>query len=523
MPSYLHISVTFLDPAFHGRGDGGEPEWPPSPLRLFQALVAAAAARWGERQRLDYAVLALRWLEAQPPPLIVAPAAKAGTPFRLAVPNNDMDVPAGFWAQRREPPENRTPQRLKSMKTVRPTRLPTDENLHAVHYLWELTDDQAAEFGQYRETLFAAARSVVALGWGIDLVTGNGRVIDQAEADRLPRERWRPTTEPGATGLRVPAVGTLEALVGRHAAFLGRLTDGGFAPVPPLSAFAVVGYRRATDPAGRPWAAFRIVSVDPDEPRNPAFDPPRRCRDVAAWVRNAVARVCDGWPFGPTDGFVHGHGPDGKQLTGASADRRFMYLPLPTINPALNRVESIRRVLIATPPGFEDHLDWVRRRLPGQELIDLKERPVGLLTEHTGNPWVLDQYTKPARVWSTVTPVVLPGYDDPDHLRRRLRAARDPAEQKQFLGELDARVEGFLRTALRHAGFADELGAVVEWRAGGFRPGVGLVREYARPERLDRFSAYHVRIRWRVPVCGPLALGAGRYRGLGLFAAEGGP
>jgi CRISPR-associated protein Csb2 len=40
MPSYLCLSAIFLDAEFHGRRDGGEPEWPPSPLRLFQALVA---------------------------------------------------------------------------------------------------------------------------------------------------------------------------------------------------------------------------------------------------------------------------------------------------------------------------------------------------------------------------------------------------------------------------------------------------------------------------------------------------
>ncbi len=41
MIRYLCISATFLDGRFHGRRDGGESEWPPSPLRLFQALVAA--------------------------------------------------------------------------------------------------------------------------------------------------------------------------------------------------------------------------------------------------------------------------------------------------------------------------------------------------------------------------------------------------------------------------------------------------------------------------------------------------
>ncbi|WP_409194161.1 type I-U CRISPR-associated protein Csb2, partial [Accumulibacter sp.] len=38
MPRALLIAVRFHDGRFHGR-----PEWPPSPARLFQALVAAAA------------------------------------------------------------------------------------------------------------------------------------------------------------------------------------------------------------------------------------------------------------------------------------------------------------------------------------------------------------------------------------------------------------------------------------------------------------------------------------------------
>ena len=43
MTSYFCLSLRFLDPTFHGTGDGSDREWPPSPLRVFQALVAAAA------------------------------------------------------------------------------------------------------------------------------------------------------------------------------------------------------------------------------------------------------------------------------------------------------------------------------------------------------------------------------------------------------------------------------------------------------------------------------------------------
>lgn len=39
----ITIHVKFLDSMFRGRDFQGEPEWPPSPARLFSALVAGAA------------------------------------------------------------------------------------------------------------------------------------------------------------------------------------------------------------------------------------------------------------------------------------------------------------------------------------------------------------------------------------------------------------------------------------------------------------------------------------------------
>src|SRR6185312_7609630 len=86
---YLCATITFLGEEFHGRRDGGEPEWPPSPLRLFQALVAAA--RW--RDEFDaVAGPALRWLEGAGSPVIVALEGRPGAPYRLSVPNNAMDL-----------------------------------------------------------------------------------------------------------------------------------------------------------------------------------------------------------------------------------------------------------------------------------------------------------------------------------------------------------------------------------------------------------------------------------------------
>ena len=73
----LCVTVRFLQPTFHGRIDGGEGEWPPSPLRLFQALVASAA-------RLpigldDRTREAFHWLERCSAPIILAPPAMETT------------------------------------------------------------------------------------------------------------------------------------------------------------------------------------------------------------------------------------------------------------------------------------------------------------------------------------------------------------------------------------------------------------------------------------------------------------
>src|SRR5947209_4147283 len=95
---FLCISTRFLSSTYHGRIDAGEPEWPPSPLRLFQSLVAVAANGGG--CALPSGVdIALRWLERQRPPTIIAPPAVRGAGHRLSVPNNAMDIVARAWSR----------------------------------------------------------------------------------------------------------------------------------------------------------------------------------------------------------------------------------------------------------------------------------------------------------------------------------------------------------------------------------------------------------------------------------------
>ncbi|MCP6657789.1 type I-U CRISPR-associated protein Csb2, partial [Klebsiella pneumoniae] len=83
MSMYFVLTIAFLDGRFHGRRDGDEPEWPPSPLRVFQALVAASARMNGGALSSDGSS-ALQWLQAQPAPAIVAPSGiLSASPYRL--------------------------------------------------------------------------------------------------------------------------------------------------------------------------------------------------------------------------------------------------------------------------------------------------------------------------------------------------------------------------------------------------------------------------------------------------------
>ena len=87
MSSVLLISVRFHEGRYHGTGD-----WPPSPARLFQALIAGAGLQGSlQTEQVD----ALEWLETMPPPIIAVPTIRKGQPVGNFVPNNDLDAVGG--------------------------------------------------------------------------------------------------------------------------------------------------------------------------------------------------------------------------------------------------------------------------------------------------------------------------------------------------------------------------------------------------------------------------------------------
>ena len=539
MSGFLCISVHFLSPwpTYHGCCDAGETEWPPSPVRLFQALVASAVDPFDLSRVSESARLTLDWLTQLPAPSILSPAHIMGSGFRLSVPNNDLDGPAAMWWKGAEPVKPHRPIDLRTMKTVRPVHIRAiTGNEATVHYLYPLPD-ACPDLDQHFTTLRTAARSITHLGWGIDMVAGNAEVLDEAGLADLKGERWEPSSSGSGTGLRVPVEGTLTALAERHERFLGRLSTDGFRPVPPLTKFKVVSYRRAFEPVSPQVAAFQLLQPDFSKPR--AFDTVMKSRHVAGMLRCATQQAANlnGWSDERIACFVMGHGEARGEAHRPVGQARLAYLPLPSIERRGTRgnvVTAVRRALLTVWGGHgAEEIRWAQRTLSGAALIDKSSQSTtAILSNMPLNDWCVRQYVPRmgASDWATVTPVVLPGYDDPDHFRKRLNrreSTLDSTEQRRLLDKLDSRIDGLLRKAIRQAGYAEELAAhaQLEWRTVGYLAGVDIASRYEPPPHLKKLSRYHVKIRWcdasgnAVRVPGPVCLGGGRYVGLGLFAA----
>ncbi len=542
MSSYFCIFIRLLDSRFHGRKERRLPEWPPSPLRVYQSLVAAAS-RMGENGLAAGDIRsALTWLERKvTPSLIITPQAYSSSPngkrhgYVLSVPNNAMDIVAKAWARGNlAGTGDSDPSTHRTMKTVHPTHLLDGD---AIHYLWSLHDPESNEDRGCPDVLAKIANNLTALGWGIDIAIGHAALLSDEQVKALSGERWVPGREGVEDGLRVPTSGTLNALIDRHERFLKRVRpDGTFDPTPPLpeSAYKKIEYRRATDPPRRLVTAFSLLK--PDSSGFRPFDTVRSNLTLAGMMRHAVtcATRRAGWSESKIAAFVLGHGEPIRGNHIPVGPRRFAYLPLPSIEGRgegkARVVGSVRRLMLtAFSDDCEKEIAWAQRALSGRDLIDEDSgQSAALLSLLPGNEKVVRCYVEPADTWSTVTPVVLPGYDDPAHYRRRLKKGVSVDEQKRLLEHLNDRVDGLLRNAIVQAGFSKELAedAELEWRKVGFWAGTDLADRYSAPDHLKGFPRMHVRIRWKdsqgrpIAIPGPVCLGGGRFYGLGLFAAE---
>jgi CRISPR-associated protein Csb2 len=196
---------------------------------------------------------------------------------------------------------------------------------------------------------------------------------------------------------------------------------------------------------------------------------------------------------GGAERYVAGHANDRNDRS-----PRFSYLPLPTTRHA-HADGMIRRALIAEPfGGGGTHVRWVAERLRYHLLINEAGYETAMLYRIEAIDTVLHSYVQSAKMWSSITPIVLPGFDDGKYQK----------------------AERLLIKAIQQAGLPVEALEAIVLRKAPFWPGSQHPRLYHRPEYLRGFPAWHVHLRFREPIPGPLAIGAGRHCGLGLFVQE---
>ena len=458
----LRVTVDWLDRAYHGA------EWPPSPLRLYQAMIAGYAVH----RRGDPAFeAAMRHLETLPAPAIHAPEAEKRAPVTSVVPNNDGDRASERWAK-----GDRLGARKSQKKSVTfRVRHPRSFN-GAVTYQWDADTEMERHFGALKEIV----ESVSAVGHGIDSAVARLELVDRPASPPGVAYTSSPT---GRHRLNVPYSGAFDALEERYRQFRDHIGPDGIAGVPEPD-HQQESYASELDLPPIRCEAFALRDM---EGRTLSFEG-TRAMEVAAMTRHAIGDAAK--RAGLAKEAI-------SELMGHGGGRRIRVHPLPNVGHE-HADGRIRRVMLTAPESVEED-DWldVLHRLIGAELIpEGRTEPIGTLAPVSGRDGVLAGYYGEAKTWTTATPVVLWGRD---HLRGRPRPERSA------------------RRLLRRAGIPEALVEGVTMEPAGRLRGSAMPARYARPRHLAGYPCQHMSIRWRKPVAGPILLGAGIGYGLGLF------
>ena len=197
--------------------------------------------------------------------------------------------------------------------------------------------------------------------------------------------------------------------------------------------------------------------------------------EVAAWMRHAAAEALRNESFGEDlNGFVLGHGSDGSV-----ASHRMSFVPLPSIG-HLHADGRIRRVMFTEPVGGTGRsLELLNAKLPGITLSSEDGRDV-----------------------CSLTPVILHGHNS---VRGTVSVAK---------------TERLLLRAFEMAGFSPDIIERLAFQPAPLWSGTGGAGAIRVPQHLrkNNYPRYHVEVRFRHTVTGPVLAGIGRHYGIGVLA-----
>lgn len=455
------LEVEFLSGRYvaSSHDDRTAPEWPPHPVRLIYSLVAAAGPeRTAEQEE------ALEWLCSQAPPSISCGIARPRTPVTAYVPVNDRAgtksaSPAGTI------PRSRQPREFPTMVLADPV----------VAFTWP--EEPPAPV---RQALSDLAERVSYLGHSSSPVRVAGTPTSYPPT-LVPRTTG--PTEPDDQLLRVPAsslVPALDAAVTRYEATGVR----GALPCDYAGYFAFAPQAPAT-----PNTVFGdgIVIRRVEGPRLPLATAER----LALALRDAVLSLMSD----PVPEVVSGHDDLGKP----SQRPHVAFVALPDVGHP-HATGSLAGIAVLLPrdldPFVRNAIEDALARLTNLRItrtIEWSVRVADLASERLPTGLLVQTWRAESDRWATATPLELDRFIK-DRLGR---------EAEEVVADSAVNI-GLPRPK---AVILSQVSAL---------PGAGHWRDIRRRSRGPHRPLVHAEIRFDQPVRGPVVLGSGRYRGLGL-------
>lgn len=458
----LAISVEFLHGTFRGDPDGtavtgrlAQGEWPPSPARLFAALVAADGTR--ERSRVTDGH-ELIWMERLPPPEIHAqpePWHQVLQP-RFVVAHGGRSDKTHHEYLAREGALHRPGVRVSSSNSL-------------VVYRWNVEPPDEEIFDSLRRRAarvgyLGAADSPVRL-----------RVVTKMPFGAVS-EVFVPDPK-GDLPISVPRPGNVDVLDRMYDAWRERgasVARSQFPALLHLETYRSPGAQDATN-RGEVVAWLRL---------HPAVSG-RRISAVTALFKDAVLSRHQRM-HGEPPAILHGHG-----FTRSGYDLA-RYLALPDVGYPHSR-GRIHGLALWLPPG-SDRVQCQKARDAAVAIDALVGRGIEVFVEPRANeerPWTVNprRWRGPSSVWVTAFPVI--------HERRGVPGLSEASRWCRHAGLPEPIAFRSLRTPLLPG--AVDLAPV----------------EVNRPGR-PALSYSHAEFRFAESISGPVVVGAGRQRGFGL-------
>lgn len=482
-----------------------ESEWPPHPDRLFQALVNA----WGRNNPpSEKEKMALKWLEAldRNSLEVYAPAARPRTVATVFVPPNDART-AGRAGSK--PPKelgeviHLVPELRKNRQrrafpavvvdAVFDTKTSTIGNgKTSIYYIWR----NSHGIESHRDALERLVREVTYLGHSHTLV--RVALVDAATITVRDGLSWVGE----GTALRCPHEGRLKHLESQY-----RRAMKDSIAVRPNPSLVMKNFRP-------PLETMPPTTLFDDKNFITFEDAGGFCPSLSAFpliakrLRDALLKIADDEGISiPT--LLSGHNGDKRPTTDAHlsmvplADVGWEYsqgrlMGLTMVWPRSADSEDRRNVLKTLEKFFmdkEDHTGLLHFGHSGSWQLRL------LSPEPVRRSLIFERYVKPAKRWGTVLPVVLDRHpkNKPNQDVSTIIASACCNTGLEFQAVKDLKVEVHQYAAVRGSPSVQEVVRMLPkdspYRG---RPLVHLVLDFLRP------------------VQGPLILGAGRFRGLGV-------